>query len=332
MIYGKEKVRQMARSILPSRRGRTAKENLRAIEQRHRAMVKRELRLIDEVGEPRDCFDPHCDPQYEVAFEVRERRDADKLSHFEKWAVHTTKDIPDPRERVVKMRAMLPKGLIGDHAMTHLENYDEFRTNPYAYGRTPDTDTVALTEAERVAAEKVRQDLKHAWRVRVLREVVASGWGHRLLNRSISHETTHWPVFTRHVPTTQRNGDGKWVTTYEDKVVSTPLGPTVPRKLGGLGDVESFLADLRKAQYSYLPIKVEPYVVREVRSCKYWYRPVQTGATTYVYESPRDTRPNPEHHPEWIKSVDQFIEWWEDAKGDKKLLLAAHPVLRMRVG
>ena len=121
MYYGNEKVRQMARSILPSSRKGAARARwaLRAAKKRNRAEVRVELRKVlrDEDHEADNDVDLLAYPDAEIRRIVRDRRSADKLAHFEKWAVEVTADIVEPDGRLAKMRGVLPKGLIGDHAV-----------------------------------------------------------------------------------------------------------------------------------------------------------------------------------------------------------------------
>jgi hypothetical protein len=63
-------------------------------------------------------------PQHRIREMVRDRRAADKLNHFERWAVRSTMDIPVPN-RLSHLRSVLPDGLIGDHAVSHLRWIDE---------------------------------------------------------------------------------------------------------------------------------------------------------------------------------------------------------------
>jgi hypothetical protein len=322
VYYGEEKVRQMARSILPSTWRVSARKSLRAIKQRHRAMVRQELRLLDEDNEPRDSFNPRGYPSGEIAFVVRERRGADKLGHFEKWAVEVTAGIAEVDGRRATMRAMLPKGLIGDHAMSHLENYEAFEPDAYRYGRRPGLK--ATTPEEQRAAAKASREAAHARRVRVLEDVVRTGWGHRLLNANIKHSTVQHPVWTVGHPVRVPAGSyGRHMTVLRDEFVDTDVGPTRPRKLGGLGDVEAFLRDLYAATRD-ATVEVDPYIVRDVRPVRYHYWNSTMERRTYVYEYVRTTRTNPSYHPEWLRSVDEFVSTWEAARGDRATLRKAY--------
>lgn len=122
------KSRDMARSILPSRaRSPTAhleltrRANRRATGQKL-SYIRRGSRAGHEDWDER--WDLRAYPDVEIAMIVRWRRGADKLNHFERWAVQVTKPLP-VEDRLGHMRAMLPGGLIGEHAMSHLRRLPE---------------------------------------------------------------------------------------------------------------------------------------------------------------------------------------------------------------
>ena len=60
----------------------------------------------------------------EIRMFVSDRRDRDKLNHFERWAVERTRQLPFSA-RLGHLKALLPGGLIGEHALTHLKNRSE---------------------------------------------------------------------------------------------------------------------------------------------------------------------------------------------------------------
>ena len=325
MFYGDEKRREMARSILPSTRRVAARKELREVKQRNRRQIREALHRVQfaEDYEADDDVDLFEYPDHKIRYIVRERRDADKLGHFEKWAVEITKDIADPSTRLSFMRSILPKGLIGEHALQHLRNYDEFRTNDFQYGFRR---YVPLTPAEKAAQEKAYQEQRHARRVRLLREIVETGWGHRLLNQSMHHKTVTWPVWTLNVASHKYDsGTAKYVTVHEDRYVETPVGPTRARLLTGLGDIETFLRDLAKAASGPFTVKAAtPYIVREARPIRYYYPPTsKLPRRTYTVETVRTTWPNPEKHYEWLESLNKFLDAWEEHKGDKNTLTRA---------
>lgn len=137
MYYGEEKKKEMMRSILPSRAPKFAKENKRSINRKLRREAKRSLRKIqceeDWYEESLD-FDWNYDGQKDRSWIVAVRRNADKLAHFEKWAMKKAKDVPDG-EKMGYIKSILPsKGsLIYQHALDHLRFLPGFESNPYYY-------------------------------------------------------------------------------------------------------------------------------------------------------------------------------------------------------
>lgn len=126
-IYGEAKRRNMARSVLPSTKRRYAKFAKRHHHHVTRSRVRAALRDYDTA-------DIHLDAQrYDnyrgIKEAVFERRDADKLGPFMRWAEASADALGDtPAERIRKLRSMLPEGIIGWHAMTHIAHLPEFAT------------------------------------------------------------------------------------------------------------------------------------------------------------------------------------------------------------
>jgi hypothetical protein len=130
-VYGRAKPLEMARSVLPSTwRGQAARETAR-IRRRNRRAVVRDLRRYTGAADgARDRFhDEELDvtryPYAEIKELVCERRDADKLGSFQRWAVEKTRHLP-VEERLDAVRDVLPRNLIGRHAVSHLERMNEF--------------------------------------------------------------------------------------------------------------------------------------------------------------------------------------------------------------
>lgn len=134
----------MARSILPSKSRDSAAAALADIRRRNRHRVDRRLRrvvlsgLTDEalVEDLLDDCDLRAYPNAAINDVVRWRRAADKLNHFERWAVRGTRDMRR-EDRLSHMRAILPGGLIGEHAVSHLRVLPEFDTEEDWWPRYP---------------------------------------------------------------------------------------------------------------------------------------------------------------------------------------------------
>lgn len=138
-IYGKEKHFQMARSILPSKARKRAKNDKDALHRQNRRRAsahyvcyKGYASDVTDIWED-DRFDhsywvePHCNSYDSI---VWERRANDKLAHFENWAYQITKYLP-PGDRLTKIRALLPEGVIGLHALSHLRFLEPPREQLY---------------------------------------------------------------------------------------------------------------------------------------------------------------------------------------------------------
>lgn len=121
MINQADKAKDMARSILPAR-WRKKWRNERALVHRESRRANREnLRALQRDPDSWDDGGEHIDDSAtEVRMVMNCRRDCDKLNHFQRWAVERTKTMPVDA-RLSHLRSLLPGGLIGQHAMLHLE-------------------------------------------------------------------------------------------------------------------------------------------------------------------------------------------------------------------
>lgn len=317
MYYGDEKRRQMVRSILPSTRRRSAKAKLRLVKKSNRAFVRKELRAAVLDPDRLDDVDLRY-PYTEIRDAVQERQAADKLNHFERWAVTVTAHIPEPDGRLAKMVATLPKNLVGWHAVSHLKGYTEFtsdRVRPY-FNPTPPEQILANRKA--IAAAR------HQRRLVLLREIVISGWGHRLLNRFLrtKHAPTMWPIWRENHPVEHFDKVlGRNVVERKDCFVEEFVGPRLSRILTGLGDIDAFLRDLHRAGSVRGHVEVAPYLERSFFPTRYtWPTTKPQPARKYIQERIVTTRRNPEYHPEWEQALDAFLRVWEDCHGDEVLL------------
>jgi hypothetical protein len=174
------KHRDMARSILPSR-ARSMPAQLALVRRAARHSITRDLASLAGRGpaDDWDDWDEDTDrrayPDTEIRQLVRRRRSADKLNHFERWAIEVTKHLP-MEDRLGHMRAVLPRGLIGDHAMSHLRNRPEL--NPHHWRRHL-VGTVGYREA-RVARQRAEHD-----RLRTVLAALLEVGGHQALNQAL---------------------------------------------------------------------------------------------------------------------------------------------------
>lgn len=175
MYYGDEKRLQMSRGILPSS-AHGIRAWRRRIHKAERAGVRadlvRALRAPDLDAWAEDP-DPGLRRRRDVQYLVWRRRSADKLGAFFRWAEAVTRHVA-PGGRRSFVRGALPAGLIGDHALSHLEQIPHF---------------LGPNEAEVHALARWRQPSAPGARTRtradreaLLREVVIDGEAHRRLN------------------------------------------------------------------------------------------------------------------------------------------------------
>lgn len=179
-----DKQRDIARSILPSTHRRQARRDLTAVRRSHRRGVRQDLHRLTADAYLDSGVDLTRTCDREIIDLVWWRRQADKLNHFEHWAVRVTAHLPI-EDRRSHLRAILPDGLIGEHAMSHLDWIPEI--NPHGrrwwwIGRSE-----AWAEEQRARERAVVAGLRallevpegHATLNRALRAAEVGDGGHR---------------------------------------------------------------------------------------------------------------------------------------------------------
>ena len=128
MVHGEEKAREMARSLLPSVNREAARAGRAAIHRAHRRQFRVEMnRLVrdPESFDERAGFD--AQPVVDIRQLMRHRRAGDKVAPFIRWATARARSIPRD-SRLSHIRALVPRGLIGDHALMHIRQREEFQS------------------------------------------------------------------------------------------------------------------------------------------------------------------------------------------------------------
>jgi hypothetical protein len=127
MVYGKEKARDMSRSLLPSTKRKGARDARGQLHREARRTARLELsRLKHEPEAFEDLPRPDGGRSPEIGYMVRRRRWADKVNPFIRWATAATRELPR-ESRLSHIQGMLPKGVIGEHALGHLKGAEAFR-------------------------------------------------------------------------------------------------------------------------------------------------------------------------------------------------------------
>ncbi|HVV76468.1 MAG TPA: hypothetical protein VHC43_10570 [Mycobacteriales bacterium] len=122
-----EKYKDMAESVLPSKQRRSARQDRRAIHQRHRAQTRAALADYRVAGDPVDVeTDMRGTPDREIRDFVWDRRSADKVGPLIRWAIRRVERDPRLRDadvatQVAAFRSVFPDNLIGRHALDHIK-------------------------------------------------------------------------------------------------------------------------------------------------------------------------------------------------------------------
>jgi hypothetical protein len=116
-----KKLQTMIRSILPSTARKLAREMKRRNCRKVRRATRQALHCVGPGGET-DAWLRREPKQREV---VLERRGYDKLNHFMRWCNAHTRGMSD-KEAIDYVRGIVPRNLIGKHALDHWRIYVEF--------------------------------------------------------------------------------------------------------------------------------------------------------------------------------------------------------------
>lgn len=206
MVYGDEKVRDMSRSLLPSKNREAAR---RARVHVHRSTRRQSRVEMSQLARDPEAFEDLSGLDEDGTLEIRQvmqrRRWGDKVAPFERWARAITRTLPQ-HHRLSHIRGLVPRGVIGEHALQHLEHDAHF---------------------EHPSKTAHRQAWQRAWRMRrpyfldpsqhaeLLRAVLSAPDGHRTFNLWL-----------------------RWSHTRDNPHERRPSGA---RMLLGLHDVQPFL-------------------------------------------------------------------------------------------
>lgn len=141
-----EKTRDMARSVLPSNARKGARKERAVIHGRERAHERQVLHDLRRGVDPDGYGDLGVSDRHrrDVVDMVADRRAADKVGPLLRWADRTVERDPkllaaSAQGREAHFRAVLPPGLIGDHAITHLHRLlEDGRTRRFGRARPRD--------------------------------------------------------------------------------------------------------------------------------------------------------------------------------------------------
>jgi hypothetical protein len=185
MYRRKSKAHDMARSILPSTARKGARDDKRNFHKRHRAKIREVLETTDD-WEDEGYLDPNWMPRKDGFYwdVVEGRRGSDKLNHFVHWAKRITDHLPQ-EDKMDYIRPMLPPGLIGAHAESHL-----YELRPDRYHRYRGWSYSSEPEDPRVVAANER--IAH-WNTEIVAAMEALE-GNQKAMAKFNHNYYHWAV------------------------------------------------------------------------------------------------------------------------------------------
>lgn len=224
-----DKTRDIARSVLPSTARKGARETRALIHGRERA---KQRVVLHELGHDIDPDDVDTDVgsvlRRDLAEMVEDRRGADKLGPLLRWASRVIERDPalaaaSPEDREVYFRSLLPRGVIGNHAISHLRWILEDRPRRLGRGRA--------------GARSSDPD------VEVVSAIVAAG-GHGELNRRIRRGVAAFVTIAVRLPPERVIDDAHPAPgiLLPARTVSEHQRRRV-RFLGGAHDVDAFVKD-----------------------------------------------------------------------------------------
>ena len=179
MVYGDEKIREMSRSILPSKKRKAAKFGKRAAKQAHRRQSHKDVAGIVACEERFDSS-PDLFSDSNVRESVMMRRYADKEAPLMRWAKVVTRQLR-PIDRLAHIKAILPNssGVVGLHAGQHIAFMEEMK-DPTAPRRP------SWQEARRARAKAESRALLH-----IARTLLQRPWLEASANRAL-RAATDW--------------------------------------------------------------------------------------------------------------------------------------------
>lgn len=239
MRASQTKDRDMARSILPCKNRGAARAAKAGIKRAARHAIDRELRavaLLSDLDEWDAAADLRREPRSEISWAVRWRRGGDKLNHFERWAVAITRDLR-PEDRLGSVASRLPRGLIGDHALSHLRRRPEL--NPQlALGHR----RLAWERRHRAQAEALSREQREL--EQAIRSLMEAHDGHRSLNAAMKaavpllpEERDRPPYLLRDIPGIEAFVAGLYVRAGRDpyRAMELEIVQALVRGRGRLG-------------------------------------------------------------------------------------------------
>ena len=171
MYRKKPKAFDMSRSILPSTSRKSARDNKRKLHHKNRSDVRSKLvkykgpasEVIEQEEQEQVDLSHHWTPKDRLGYDsiVHDRREADKVNHFVRWATEITKDM-EPEDAWSYLQSVVPPGLIGNHALTHLYMFEPHQvTRWWQISRPPSKEYLMVKAFNESIQKKIEEILSN---------------------------------------------------------------------------------------------------------------------------------------------------------------------------
>src|SRR4051812_28149057 len=122
-----QKIKDMTRSVLPSKARKGARDDKRNMHRQYRHSNKQLLNNINGVpvehleeiyeASEDDFTDASNELKNTLPYIISDRRNADKLKPFHRWAAANTKDLNNEVEKYYQIKSLIGSSVIKDHAL-----------------------------------------------------------------------------------------------------------------------------------------------------------------------------------------------------------------------
>ncbi len=228
MSYGDNKLKDMARSVLPSTERKASRKLKNSIKRKARRDIRQKLHTIkdsDDFIESEIILDYY--PEADINMAVGMRRGADKVNPLRRWAKEKAKDIPDG-EKLDYIKSILPgSGTIKDHALSHVEHMDGFRKNSTFNNNRYNRNYNQQILISREQLEKY------------LYEIIVDGRAHRALNSMIKNNHSQYVTWHKIIDRYNIKDENNKVFKKIRYISIKKFGAS--KLLGGISDIKDFL-------------------------------------------------------------------------------------------
>lgn len=271
--YGRNKVKDMVRSVLPSKRrsgARFAKQEM------HQNSRRENRQNVSPMARDPELFEDYLDDAKWVKKQTREnvgmRREGDKIRPLMRWAPKVTHGLHD--KRLAQLRALMPPNTIGEHAIGHVRYLEQFE-NP--------NDPMVLKYGRRSKRKYDKKRKPESLESQLRKMLEEEPWLHGHLNDWMKkHHHIQYKVVGREVVRSHGQVLMAHGTTPMMRDITVVVGPKHARTLKGMGDIKDFVADLDAAS-------------RYSRTVRY-----SSSMNRYLDDAGK-------FHPEWMEALKSFV-------------------------